>query len=176
MIVRDTALPGVRSIELEPKHDDRGAFTLVFQQSVAHSHGMESTIRQCSNSHNLRAGTIRGMHFQAGVDAESKYVRCVSGRAYDVILDLRRDSPGFLKWMAIELAGGDNQMIYVPAGCAHGFQTLADNTEITYLLTEEFRAERNLGVRWNDPTFGIHWPAPCTMIADRDATYADFVV
>ena len=103
-------------------------------------------------------------------------VRCVSGRAYDVILDLRRGSPAFLKWMAIELAAGDDRMLYVPAGCAHGFQTLTDNTELSYLLTEEFRAGRDLGVRWNDPAFGIVWPTPCTVMSDRDATYPDFVV
>lgn len=176
MIVRDSAIPGVRIIELEPTRDDRGSFTAFFRESVARAHGMDATIRQCANSHNLGAGTIRGVHFQAGGDAESKYVRCVSGRAYDVILDLRRDSPAFLKWMAIELAAGDDRMLYVPAGCAHGFQTLTDNTELSYLLTEEFRAGRDLGVRWNDPAFGIVWPTPCTVMSDRDATYPDFVV
>ena len=176
MIVRDTSLVGVKNIELEPKHDDRGSFTALFRQSVARTHELEATIRQCAISHNPRAGTIRGVHFQGGADAESKYIRCVSGRAYDVILDLRRDSPDFLKWIAVELAGGDNQMLYVPAGCAHGFQSLADDTEVSYLLTEEFRTGRDLGVRWNDPAFGIQWPAPCTIISDRDASYPDFVV
>jgi len=176
MIVRDTALPGVRLIALEPTRDERGSFTAFFRESVAREHGMVSIIRQCANSHNLRAGTIRGVHFQAGADAESKYVRCVAGRAYDVVLDLRRNSPTFLKWIATELAAGDDQMLYVPAGCAHGFQTLADNTELSYLLTEEFRAGRDIGVRWNDPAFGILWPATCTMMSDRDASYPDFVV
>ena len=176
MIVRDTALPGVRTIQLEPKSDARGSFTAFFRASVARDHGMEATIRQCANSRNLRAGTIRGVHFQADADAESKYVRCVAGRAYDVILDLRRDSPAFRKWIAIELGAGDDLMLYLPAGCAHGFQTLADNTELSYLLTEEFRPGRDLGVRWNDPAFAIAWPAPCTMMSDRDASYPDFVV
>ena len=175
MIVQGTAIPGVRIIALEPQRDDRGSFTAFFKESVARAHGMEATIRQCANSHNARAGTIRGVHYQAGADAESKYVRCVAGRAYDVVLDLRRESPAFRKWIAVELAAGDDRMLYLPAGCAHGFQTLEDNTELAYLLTEEFRAGRDIGVRWNDPAFAIAWPAPCTMMSERDATYPDFV-
>ena len=176
MNVRDTALPGVRLISLDPRSDNRGSFTAFFRESVAREHGMESTIRQCANSLNLLAGTIRGVHYQAGADAESKYVRCTGGRAYDVVLDLRRDSPKFLKWMSIELAAGDDQILYLPAGVAHGFQTLADNTELSYLLTEEFRRGRDLGVRWDDPAFGIVWPAPCTVMSHRDSAYADYVV
>lgn len=175
MRITDTALPGVRLIESEPRHDERGWFVATFRASELAAAGLDVTVRQCASSHNDQAGTIRGMHFQSGADAESKYVRCTRGRAFDVVVDLRRESPTFRKWVAHELTAGDNRMLYIPPGCAHGFQTLEDDTELSYFLSHEFREGRDLGVRWDDPAFGIRWPRACEVISRRDATFPDVV-
>lgn len=175
MKVIPTELPGVRLIELEPVRDDRGWFIATFRASALRAAGLDATIAQCASSHNHRAGTLRGVHFQAGADAESKYVRCTRGRTFDVVLDLRRDSPTFRKWMGLELAANDHRMVYIPPGCAHGFLTLEDDTELSYFLSHEYRAGRDLGVRWNDPAFGIRWPRAVAVISPRDAAFPDFV-
>jgi dTDP-4-dehydrorhamnose 3,5-epimerase len=129
---------------------------------------------QCNVSFNQRKGTLRGMHYQASPNAEAKLVRCTSGSVYDVVIDLRPQSPTFKQWIAAVLSSVQRNMIYVPKGCAHGFLTLEDNTEVFYQMSEFYSPESVGGVRWDDPAFQIVWPAEVEVISERDRTYADF--
>ena len=123
---------------------------------------------------NRACGTLRGMHYQAAPAAESKLVRCTRGSLYDVVIDLRPASPTYMRWVAVELTADNRLMLYVPEGCAHGFQTLEDNTEVCTTCRRSIRPACARGVRWNDSAFGIHWPLPVTLIADRDQQYPDY--
>ena len=134
-------------------------------------------VSHCSASFNARAGTLRGMHFQAEPHAEAKLVRCTRGAIYDVIVDLRRDSEAYCRWFGIELRAGATASLFVPAGFAHGFQTLADDAEVAYQMSYPYVPEAASGVRWDDPAFGIAWPDPPAggrTITERDAAYPDF--
>jgi dTDP-4-dehydrorhamnose 3,5-epimerase len=132
-------------------------------------------VAQCNVSFNKRKGTLRGMHFQAAPFAEAKLVRCTSGSIYDVIIDLRPFSPTFKQNFAVELSAKNRKMLYIPEEFAHGFQTLEDDTEVFYQMSQSYSAEHARGVRWNDPAFGIEWPAGGRIIIDRDQEYPDFV-
>jgi dTDP-4-dehydrorhamnose 3,5-epimerase len=149
------SLPGAYVIELEPIVDERGFFVRTWCTEEFRSQGLNPNLAQCSLSFNERRGTLRGMHYQAEPHAEAKLVRCCSGAIYDVILDLRRASPTYCKWIAVELTAANRKMIYVPEGVAHGFQTLPDGTEVFYQISESHRPECARGVRWDDPLFGI---------------------
>ena len=129
---------------------------------------------QCSISFNRQKGTLRGMHFQASPFEEVRLVRCTMGAVYDVILDLRPGSSTFKQWLAIELSADNRGMVYIPGGFAHGFLTLADNTEIFYQMSEVYHPQAAQGVRWDDPAFSIHWPIPVSLISDKDHSYKDF--
>jgi dTDP-4-dehydrorhamnose 3,5-epimerase len=168
VIFRETELPGVFAIESEPQRDPRGSFQRVFCKSEFRRHGLDTEFDQESVSTNPRAGTVRGLHFQAAPHEEVKIVTCVTGALFDVVVDLR---PGlhYGKWAAFVLEGGSWRSIYIPKGCAHGFQTLADDTSLLYRMNEGYRAEDARGVRWNDPSLGIPWPKPVTAMSDRDA-------
>lgn len=170
-----TPLPQVWVIEITANGDERGSFGRVFCAREFAAHGLAPVFSQCSISRNLRAGTLRGMHFQAEPYAEAKLVRCSRGRIYDVALDLRPDSPSFRQWFAVELGADNQRMVYVPEGCAHGFQTLTDDAEVYYQISSPFEPSAARGVRWDDPAFGIVWPE-CAgrIIATRDASYPDF--
>lgn len=177
MIFRPTALSGVFVVEQERLADERGWFARTYCSKELAEHGLNPVIAQSSVSYNARAGTLRGMHYQAEPRAESKLVRCTRGAIYDVALDLRPGSPSYLKWFAAELSEDDGRALYVPAGCAHGFQTLADTTEVLYDISIPYHAPSGRGVRWDDPSFGIAWPEPPAggrTISERDAGYADF--
>jgi len=126
---------------------------------------------QCSVSFNLRRGTLRGMHYQKPPHEEEKLVRCTAGAIFDVILDLRRQSQTYLGWVGIELSASNHKSVYVPAGCAHGFLTLEDNSEITYQMSQAYCPGSAAGVRWDDPAFGIEWPASNVIMSDRDRGY-----
>jgi dTDP-4-dehydrorhamnose 3,5-epimerase len=128
---------------------------------------------QCNISFNKKKGTLRGMHYQFP-HAEAKLVRCTMGAIYDVILDLRPDSPTFKQWLAVELTAHNRRMLYIPEGFAHGFQSLEDNAETFYQMSEFYDPEHARGVRWNDPAFGIQWPSEAQLISDRDKNYPDF--
>ncbi len=175
MIFTETKLPGAYVIEVEKREDQRGFFGRTFCREEFEAHGLNSQVVQCNTSFNKRKGTLRGMHFQAVPFAEAKLVRCTSGSIYDVIIDLRPASRTFKQHFAVELSAANQRMLYIPENMAHGFQTLEDDTEVFYQMSQMFSAEHARGVRWNDPAFGIEWPADERIITERDRNYPDFV-
>lgn len=174
MIFTETKLKGSYVIEPEMQEDERGFFARTFCQEEFRARGLNPRVVQCSVSFNKKEGTLRGMHFQVAPYAEAKWVRCARGAIYDVIIDLRVDSPTFKQWVALELTADNRRMLYVAEGFVHGFQTLEDNTEVFYQTSEFYHPECARGVRWNDPTFGIQWPLETRTISPRDQGYPDF--
>lgn len=170
----ETVLKGAFLIQLEPKQDSRGFFARTFCQREFAEHGLDAQVAQCNVSFNPRKGTLRGMHYQAKPYEEAKVVRCTMGRIYDVIIDLRRESPTFKKSFGVELTAQDRNMLYVPRGFGHGFQTLENDAEIFYQISEFYSPDHERGVRWNDPAFGIEWPPDERIISERDQNYPDF--
>ncbi len=166
-------LPGVYLIELERHQDERGFFARQFCKQELATHGLDFDIKQCNLSGNLHAGTLRGLHYQKAPYPEIKIVSCLQGRIFDVVVDLRPNSPTYLHHITSELSAQNGRMLYIPPMCAHGFQTLEDNTVVYYQLGAFFRPEAYAGVRWNDPKLNIQWPA-CEkrIINERDANYA----
>lgn len=174
MKFQETKLPGVFEILIEPKADDRGFFARSWCRNELQAHGLDARMAQCNISFNNKKGTLRGVHYQAAPFAETKIVRCTHGSIYDVIVDLRPQSPTFRQWTAIVLTTEKRNMAYVPENCAHGFLTLEDNTEVFYQMSEVYDAASARGVRWDDPAFRIAWPAEVEVISERDRTYPDF--
>jgi dTDP-4-dehydrorhamnose 3,5-epimerase len=174
MIFQDTKLRGVVEIQIEPKLDERGFFARTWCQKEFEKKGLNSELVQCSVSFNARKGTLRGMHYQAAPHAEAKLVRCTRGVIYDVVIDLRFGSQTFRDWVAVMLTAERRNMVYAPEGCAHGFLTLADESEVFYQMSEFYNADSARGVRWNDPAFGILWPDAVQVMSERDRTYPDF--
>jgi len=170
----ETKLSGAFEIRIEPFHDERGLFARTWCQKEFDSRGLDSRLVQCSISFNTRKGTLRGMHYQASPFAETKLVRVTQGAIFDVILDLRPESPTFKRWAGILLTAELRNMAYVPKGCAHGFLTMEPETEVFYQMSEVYNAESARGVRWNDPAFAIEWPGRLVVISERDRTYPDF--
>jgi dTDP-4-dehydrorhamnose 3,5-epimerase len=169
-----TPLDGAYLIELEPIADERGFFARSWCHEEFLSHGLNPNLAQCSISFNKKKGILRGMHYQEEPYQEAKLVRCYSGAIYDVILDLRPTSPSHRKWFSAELTATNRTMIYLPKGFAHGFQTLADNCELFYQISESYKPECTRGVRWNDPTFAIEWPSADRIMSDRDRSFPDY--
>ena len=175
MVFVTTKLQGVFIIDVETKEDDRGFFARTFCQHEFEAHGLNPRVAQCSTSFNKNKGTLRGMHYQAAPYAEVKVVRCTAGAIYDVAVDLRQDSPSHKKWVAIKLTAENRRALYIPAGCAHGFQTLEDDSEVYYQISNFYHPESARGVRWNDPAIGIDWPAvEARTISEKDRSYPDF--
>jgi dTDP-4-dehydrorhamnose 3,5-epimerase len=160
-------LPGAMEIEIEPDADARGFFARLFCAEEFEAQGLPSHFTQHSLSYNERTGTLRGLHYQTGA-GEAKLVRCVAGRAFDVIVDLRKELPSFGQWCAVELAAERHNAVFVPKGCAHGFQTLADGTELLYLIDVPFDGRAAAGIRWDDPTLSIAWPIAHPVLSERD--------
>jgi dTDP-4-dehydrorhamnose 3,5-epimerase len=154
--------------------DERGFFARSWCEREFREHGLNSELVQCSISFNKERGTLRGVHYQAAPNPEAKLVRCTRGSLYDVALDLRPDSSTYLKWTAAELSAENHRALYIPEGCAHGFLTLEDQTEVLYQMSEFYYPEAARGVRWNDPAFGIEWPGKVEVISERDRIYPDF--
>jgi len=175
MIFRETKLPGAFVIEQERHEDERGFFARTFCREEFTERGMNPHVAQCNVSFNKRRGTLRGMHYQVQPLAEAKLVRCTSGAIFDVIIDLRDSSATFCQHIAIELCARSGNMLYIPEGFAHGFQTLEDNTEVFYQMSQPYAAECARGVRWNDPSFAVEWPSADRIILERDRNYPDFV-
>lgn len=169
-----TKLPGVLVIEAEKLEDERGFFARTFCREEFETHGLDTRVSQCSISFNRKKATLRGIHYQVAPHAESKLVRCTAGAIYDVAVDLRPDSPTFKQWEGVELSAQNRRALYIPAGCAHGFQTLTDDTEVYYQISEFYHPESARGVRWDDPAFEINWPFPPVMLSERDARYRDY--
>ena len=174
MEFHDTELQGACIIELEKLGDERGFFARTWCRKEFENQGLVARIVQANTSFNTRAGTLRGMHYQAAPYQETKLVRCTSGAIYDVILDLRAESPTYKRWIAVELTAANGRMLYVPADFAHGFITLEDNTEASYLISESYTPGAGRGIRWNDPQFAIEWPCPVEVISEKDAGWPDF--
>ena len=175
MIFRETKLKGTYLIDPERIEDERGFFARTCCQREFESRGLCSQFVQCSISFNRIAGTLRGVHYEAPPHAEIKLVRCTAGSVYDVVVDLRPNSPTWRQWVAVELTADNRRMLYIPEGLAHGFQTLVDNTEVFYQISAFYHPEVARGVRWNDPGLGIVWPeAPRRVLSEHDANYPDF--
>ena len=169
-----TPVPGAFVIEPEEQPDDRGFFARLFCREEFSRRGLNPKLAQCSISFNRKRGTLRGLHWQAKPHEEAKLVRCTQGAIFDVALDLRRDSPAFLKWHGVELSAQNRRMLYIPEGCAHGLLTLCDDTEVHYHASEFHHSESACGARFDDPAFGIRWPDPVRVISGRDRGYPDF--
>jgi dTDP-4-dehydrorhamnose 3,5-epimerase len=174
MTFHPTKLPGVCEIRIQPLTDERGFFARSWCRREFENRGLNPALAQCNISFNTCTGTLRGMHYQAPPYAEAKIVRCTHGAIYDVVVDLRRDSPTFKAWIGVALSARERNMLYVPEGCAHGFLTLEDRSEVFYQMSEFYHPEAARGVRWDDPAFQIAWPAAPQVISERDRTYPDF--
>ena len=174
MIFTETALPGAFVVEPERLEDPRGFFARTWCAREFDARGLDPRLVQCSISYNKRKGTLRGMHYQDAPASETKLVRCTAGAIFDVIIDLRPDSPTFTGHVAVLLSPENRKALYVPAGFAHGFQTLADDTEVFYQMSEFHAPAHARGVRWDDRAFGIRWPEDARIITERDRTYPDF--
>lgn len=174
MQFRQTTLPGVLVIDLDLHEDARGSFARTFCEQEFLRAGLSFKPAQINLSQNPRASTLRGMHFQADPHGEIKVVQCVRGRIFDVAVDLRAASPGYQRWFGIELAPGLRRMLYIPQGCAHGFLTLEDDSDVLYLVGHAYEPSAQRGVRWNDPAFAIAWPAQPLVMSARDEACPDF--
>ena len=174
MIFKPTAIAGVVVIEPERHGDARGHFARTYCADDFQANGLDPRIAQCSTSFNAKAGTLRGLHFQREPHAEVKLVRCTRGAIFDVAVDLRPDSPTYRRWMGRELTADEGAMLYVPEGCAHGYLTLSDDTEVTYFASTFYAPGSARGVRFDDPAFGIEWPAPALVVSDQDRQWPDF--
>ena len=169
MRFQQTPLAGAYLLDLEPHADERGFFARTFCGEEFEKRGLESAVAQCSISFNRLRGTLRGLHFQAAPGEEVRVVRCTRGRVYDVIVDLREDSPTRLKWFAAELSPENGRQLYVPASFAHGFQTLEDASEVSYQMSIPYEPDLARGYHYQSPGLGIDWPLAVSMISDRDA-------
>jgi dTDP-4-dehydrorhamnose 3,5-epimerase len=169
-----STIPGVWVLELERHVDVRGFFARTFCEREFAAHGLHTRFVQCDLSSNPRRGTLRGMHFQREPRPEVKLVRCCRGSVYDVVIDVRRKSPTHRQWMGIELSAENGRALYLPAGIAHGFQTLEDNSDLYYHMGEFYDPGLAGGVRWNDPAFGIEWPLPNPILSEKDQGYRDY--
>jgi dTDP-4-dehydrorhamnose 3,5-epimerase len=174
VIFRETDVADVFVVDVECREDARGFFARTWSREAFEDRGLEADLSQISISYNHRRHTLRGMHFQRTPYEEAKLVRCTMGRIFDVAVDLRPQSPTFRSWSGIELSAADRRGLYVPKGCAHGFLTLEDESEVLYLISASHVPEAASGVRWDDPAFGVEWPTAPAVISPRDAEYEDF--
>ena len=174
MKFRETNLKGAYLIKLDKLYDERGFFARSYCLREFEKHNLNPRVVQCNVSYNHKKGTLRGMHYQVSPYNEAKLVRCTKGSIYDVIIDLRIESPSFKKHFSVILSSENRKMLYIPEKFAHGFITLEDNTEVFYQMSEFYAPDSAIGYRWNDSAFGIDWPIDVTIISDRDRNYPDF--
>jgi dTDP-4-dehydrorhamnose 3,5-epimerase len=174
MILRPLELDGAFLVETEPAKDHRGFYARSFSAREFEAQGLTGSFVEGGISYNERRGTVRGMHMQLAPHAQAKVVRCTRGAIFDVIVDLRRESPTYKRWFAVDLPASGTAMLYVPEGFAHGFQTLEDDVEVAYQMSNYHHPEAEFGVRWNDPCFGIDWPIADAVISPRDQSFDDF--
>ena len=174
MIFNETKLAGAYILDLQKHEDERGFFARTFCQKELEAHGLISDVAQANTSLSRSRGTLRGMHFQKSPHEETKLIRCTRGALYDVIIDLRPDSATYKQWVGVELTADNYRMLFVPRNFAHGFITLADDTEANYLVSQFYAPGSELGIRWNDPAFDIQWPIDVSVISDKDANWPDF--
>ena len=177
MLFRETSIAGAFVVEPERLEDERGFFARTFSSDEFAARGLDARVCQCSTSFNATAGTLRGLHYQAAPHGEAKLVRCTRGAVFDVTVDLRHNCSSHLHWFGVELSVDNGRALFVPDGCAHGFQTLVDASEVHYQISTPYVPAAARGVRWDDPAFGIEWPAPPPhgrTMSPRDAGYPDF--
>ena len=175
MIFTPTELDGAYVVDIEPREDERGFFARAWAREEFAGHGLSTEVVQANIAFNRRKGTLRGMHFQRDPHAEVKLVRCTRGAFYDVVVDLRASSPTHTRWIGVEITAENRRMLYVPEGFAHGYQTLADDTEAYYHVSAAYAPEAEGGVRWDDPAFGIEWPDPAPpVMSEKDRTWPDY--
>lgn len=176
MIFTETKLQGAFVLELEKFEDERGFFAHGWSPRELAAHGLEAPLAESAISFNKKQGTLRGMHYQMSPHGQIKIVRCTMGAIYDVIIDLRKNSPTFKEWFGIELSATNRLMLYIPGEFAHGFQTLEDEAELCYHMSHAYVPQSATGVRWDDPVFKISWPQPVSIMAERDRSYPDYLV
>ena len=169
MKFESTAIAGVWIVDLDPRVEERGSFARTYCREEFAAHALNTDWPQSNVSRNIRRGTLRGLHFQAGPHPEIKLVRCTAGAIFDVVVDVRRDSPTFGRWLGAELSAATGRALYIPAGCAHGFQTLTDDAEVFYMMGAAYIPELARGLRWDDPAVGVKWPLPPVALSPRDA-------
>jgi dTDP-4-dehydrorhamnose 3,5-epimerase len=169
MIFSETKLAGAYTVDIDRREDNRGHFARIFCTEEFSAHGLKSMVAQASLSFNAKRGTLRGMHFQYPPAAETKYIRCTKGAVFDIIIDLRPESPTYLKHLAVHLSAENGRGLYVPRRFAHGFMTLVEDTELTYLISESHTPNAEGGFRYDDPMICVEWPLPVSVISDRDA-------
>lgn len=174
MKFQPTAFEGLFIVDIEPRHDVRGFFARTWCRHEFEAAGLDARLVQCSMSHNKQRGTLRGMHYQRAPFEEAKLVRCLVGAIYDVVIDLRPESETYLQYLGVELSATDHRALFIPAGFAHGFQTLVDHSNVFYQMSEFFAPEFACGIRWNDPQFSIKWPIDHPILLDRDNSYPDY--
>jgi dTDP-4-dehydrorhamnose 3,5-epimerase len=170
-------LPGVFFVEIEPLRDERGFFARTFDAALFAAAGLDASVVQCNTSFNARVGTLRGLHYQAAPHEEGKLVRCTRGCIFDVVVDLRLESPTHGRWLGVELDAAGTRSLFIPGGCAHGFQTLADDSEVHYQMTAPYVPAAARGVRFDDPAFAIDWPDPLRgerIVSERDRAFPDY--
>lgn len=170
----ETGLKGAYLVEMERRADSRGFFGRAWCKREFEIQGLNPNLAQANIGFSNKRGTLRGMHYQVPPSEEAKLVRCTMGAIYDVIIDLRRDSPTYKQWLGVELTAHNRLMLYVPEGCAHGYQTLADDTEVFYQTSQFYAPECARGVRYDDPAFGISWPSAVEVMADADRTWPSY--
>jgi len=168
MIFTETSIQGAYIIDIKRIEDERGFFGRAFCQNEMKAHGLNDIVAQTNLSSNKRKGTLRGLHYQQAPNEESKLVRCTRGSLFDVLVDLRKDSSTYCQWFGTELTADSFRMLYVPEGCAHGFITLEDDTDIMYQVSQFYEPGAEKGLLWNDPSFGIQWPAEPIVISEKD--------
>jgi dTDP-4-dehydrorhamnose 3,5-epimerase len=171
----ESNLAGAFLIEPERNEDERGFFARTWSQREFQGHGINADLVECNISFNRKKGTLRGLHYQLAPNAQAKLVRCTMGSIFDVIVDLRKYSPTFRQWISVQLSADNRAMLFIPEGIAHGFQTLADDTEVFYQMSRYYSPESSRGLRWDDPAFGISWPEDTRVINARDRQYPNFV-
>jgi dTDP-4-dehydrorhamnose 3,5-epimerase len=171
MIFTETKLAGAYIVDLEPRSDERGFFARAFCGNEFGDHNMKTTVAQANMSFNYNKGTLRGMHYQVPPAAETKFIRCVRGGIYDVIVDMRPESPTFLQHIGVELTADNRRALYIPEMFAHGFQTLSDDTEVLYLVGEFYTPGYERGLRYDDPALKLEWPLPVSVISEKDANW-----
>lgn len=174
MIFTETKLKGAFILDLEQREDDRGFFARTFCAKEFEAHGLKPSVAQCNLSFNHKAGTMRGMHYQIPPAAETKLVRCTRGAIYDVIIDLRPDSPTYMEYIGVELSEDNRRALYVPELFAHGYLALTDGAEVGYQVGEFYTPGYERGIRYDDPAFNIEWPMSVVVISDKDAAWGPF--
>lgn len=174
MIFTETGIPGALIIDLDRHADDRGFFARAWCEEEFAAQGLRPRFVQANMAFTERSGTVRGLHYQQPPHEEAKLIRCTRGAIHDVVVDLRQDSPSFEQWLAVELTADNRRMVHIPEGCAHGYQALADGSEVFYLVTHTYVPGAEGGIRYDDPAFDVHWPLPVRDVSAKDRNWPTY--